>query len=35
MVLLNPMNAKQKVAFGNVSDQWGLEKFHRATIPKF
>jgi hypothetical protein len=35
VVLLNPKNVRQKVASSKVSDQWGLEKFHDATIPKF
>jgi hypothetical protein len=35
VVLLNPKNAKQKVAFGKVSGQWGLEKFHGAIVLEF
>ncbi len=35
VVLLNPKNVRQKMAFGKVNDQWGLEKFHGATILEF
>jgi len=32
---MNPKNVRQNVASSKVNGQWGLEKFHGATIPKF
>jgi len=35
VVLRNPENARQTVAFNKVNGRWGLEEFHGAIMPKF
>jgi hypothetical protein len=36
VVLVNPKNPRQKVAFGKINGRWGfMDKFHGLNIPKF